>query len=80
MSSAPPSLPPLDDTFGALFLGCVLCSMLYGMSVVQCLYYYMRTYSYDIYRRLLIYTIDRVRKRCLVSQAPRTLITIRKYL
>ena len=43
MSLAPPSLPPLDDTFGALFLGCVLACIFYGMSLVQGLYYYTRT-------------------------------------
>ena len=42
MSETLTSLPPLDDTFGAFFLGCILSVLFYGVSVVQYLYYYTR--------------------------------------
>jgi hypothetical protein len=39
------SVPPLDSTFGALLLGCLVSVMLYGVSVVQYLHYHSSAYA-----------------------------------
>uniref|UniRef100_A0A8H7XRP8 DUF6534 domain-containing protein n=1 Tax=Psilocybe cubensis TaxID=181762 RepID=A0A8H7XRP8_PSICU len=45
-AAAPPALPKLDNTFGALLIGVILAAALWGIGTAQCYWYYI-TYPKD---------------------------------
>ncbi|KDQ57073.1 hypothetical protein JAAARDRAFT_207418 [Jaapia argillacea MUCL 33604] len=52
--SAPVSLPPLDNTVGALFVGVILSAALWGVSCAQTWYYYNTFANDPAHIRLLV--------------------------
>ncbi|KAI0375301.1 hypothetical protein BV20DRAFT_260929 [Pilatotrama ljubarskyi] len=56
-AAAAPSLPALDNTFGAMFLGTVFGQMLYGLTVYQT-YKYFRLFTKDTpFHKVLVVTV-----------------------
>ncbi|KAJ7751738.1 hypothetical protein DFH07DRAFT_1061796 [Mycena maculata] len=55
MSSATLSLgAPLDNTMGSMLLGVILSAVLYGISVLQCLFYFTRYGRDPVYLKCLV--------------------------